>query len=207
MARTTTKPTSDEQKVMFIAAALAVGASRDDTADELAKPLELSALAIGIALLVALSRPTRLPESPLDPEDSASGVTAKMEPFFRATYVLNASRRIERGLNKGISRTELLKKERLYFSQHMDAVRKRASAAKLVDAMANRHGPKLGWYSVRDSRTTPECRAAHGKNFVVTTRPAIGFPGSVHRFCRCKPGPPFATSETVYTVTTDRSAA
>jgi hypothetical protein len=206
MASTQTKPVSDEQKVMVIAAALAVGASRDDTAEQLAKPLELSALAIAIALLLAQSKPTTLPESPLDPQGSAGAAAAHLEPYFRATYVLNAARRIERGLNKGQSRAELLRKERTFFQQHLDATAKRAAAARLVDAMASRYGNKLGWYATRDSRTTAECRAAHGKNFNPTVRPPIGYPGGVHRFCRCKPGPPFATSETVYSVTPDKAA-
>lgn len=207
MARPKSKPATDEQKVMFIAAALAVGASREDTANQLAKPLELSPLAIGIALIVALSRSTSFPESPLAPQDSAGAVTNKLEPLFRATYVLNAARRIERGLNKGNSREELLRTERRYFKQHIDAVQKRREAALAVDRAANRFGPTLGWYAVRDSRTSPECLAAHGKNFDATIRPPIGYPGSVHRFCRCKAGPKFATSQTVYGVMPERLAS
>lgn len=206
MVATKTKPTTDEQKVAFIAAALAIGASNEDTASQLAKPLELSALAIGIALLMAMSKPTRYPGAPLDVNDSASATSSNLEPYFRAAYVLNAARRIERGLRRGISREELLRKERVYFQQHIDAASKRRDAASAVDAAVAKHGLELGWYSKLDSRTTAECRAAHGKNFNALIRPPIGYPGSVHRFCRCKPGPKFRTSETVYSIPVNKAA-
>src|SRR5512139_350090 len=179
MPRKKTQPLTDEQKVMAIAAALAVGANRDDTANGLAKPLELSVLAIGIAILIGQSKPVTYPEAPLAAHDSATATSQGLEGFFRAAYILNAAKRIERGLAKGTPRDVLIRQERIYFQQHLDAVKKRRSAAVAVDRAAITYGPKLGWYAKLDSRTTAECRAAHGKNFTVGVRPAIGYPGSV----------------------------
>jgi uncharacterized protein with gpF-like domain len=48
----------------------------------------------------------------------------------------------------------------------------------------------LGWYSVRDERTTWDCLVRHGKNFHVSEPPGGMLPGSVHPRCRCSAGPP-----------------
>jgi hypothetical protein len=63
-------------------------------------------------------------------------------------------------------------------------------AAKQTEAAAERFGDLLGWVATLDDRTTPDCARAHGANFRITSPPRIGWPGSVHRACRCRPGRP-----------------
>jgi hypothetical protein len=92
---------------------------------------------------------------------------------------------------------EALHRERRYYLQHELARRRRQAVARTVDAAASIHGPVLGWWTHKDDRTTPECRAADGTNFVVGEMPVIGYPGGVHMYCRCWPGPPFVTDRTV----------
>jgi hypothetical protein len=74
---------------------------------------------------------------------------------------------------------------------HVAAARRRDDAASAVDAAAHEHGDLLGWQTVLDERTTPECRAANGLNFYADDPPAIGAPGTVHGFCRCVAVGPF----------------
>ena len=80
--------------------------------------------------------------------------------------------------------------ERRYLEQHRQAQANRQRAAAAVDGAARRHGKVLGWYSVRDQRTTWDCLTRHGKNFHVAEPPGGMLPGSVHPRCRCTPGPP-----------------
>ena len=82
-----------------------------------------------------------------------------------------------------------LARERRYYSQHLAAMWQRATAAGKVDMAALEHGNFLGWYSVRDQRTSPECAAADRHNFHASRIPDIGWPGGVHNSCRCFPGP------------------
>ena len=84
-------------------------------------------------------------------------------------------------------------KEKRYGQLHRKAATKRRTSAREVDRQARVHGDTLGWYAVIDDATTPECAAAHGQNFRVDQPPAIGWPGTVHSECRCRPGPPHAS--------------
>lgn len=192
---------TDEQLVAFIAAALAVKANNQDTASELAKPLGIPAGTILLALVIATSRP--VPQPPAGGlRDSSSAVveTDKLEAYFRAHYVLAASRRLDGKLARGIPQRVALEQEKRFFQQHMEAAQNRRKRAKEIDAAAARYGATLGWHATLDARTSPECKAAHGRNFDVTTRPPIGYPGTVHPYCRCKPGKPFNTRQTVYSL-------
>jgi hypothetical protein len=78
-----------------------------------------------------------------------------------------------------------------------------------ADRAARRHGLVLGWRAVMDARTSAECRRADGKNFSVASRPLIGWPGSVHPHCRCRPVAAFAGAGFVDDVVTqaERKAA
>lgn len=77
--------------------------------------------------------------------------------------------------------------ERRYLAQHLDAVRARAQAAERIDQAAKRHGSLLGWEATLDTRTTSECRAAHGHTFSAFRPPTIGWPGTLHGgTCRCR---------------------
>lgn len=111
---------------------------------------------------------------------SARGFIARTSMPRHAAYLVTAARRLSQGGS--------LDAERRYLAQHLNAERTRREAAQRVDDAAARHGEVLGWKSVRDDRTTPECRAADGNNFSAIKPPAIGYPGTLHGgSCRCKP--------------------
>jgi len=129
---------------------------------------------------------------------SASLTTARQNYLRRAQFALAAGRRVTHDLAEARSQGQPVQKaladsiarERRYFGQHLDAMWNRARAAAQVDNAAMTYGNLLGWNTVLDTRTSPECRAADGKNFEATAQPLIGWPGSVHPHCRCYPGPP-----------------
>lgn len=119
----------------------------------------------------------------------------------RAAYLVMAGRRVGTGLvrerNQPGSLNRALDKERRFARQHLEAVARRVLAARQVAAAADRFGQDLGWYAILDNRTSPECRRAHGSNFSAAQPPKIGYPGTVHTHCRCKPGPPHSTDRRV----------
>jgi hypothetical protein len=137
------------------------------------------------------------PPETLGAAGSASLMAQRQNYLRRAQFALAAARRgmaaIREARSQGRSASsalaELLPKERRYFAQHLDAIRNRAQAAMDVDMAALRYGPLLGWNTIHDSRTSPECAAADGKNFRADVQPRIGWPGAVHLHCRCYPGP------------------
>ena len=189
------KPT-DQQAVHFIAAALLIGASAEATTKTLAPMLAVPAAVLRPILLLALTKPLVAPSSG---SKTATRISDEEEATFRAGYVWAA---VSRGLHGGT-----MKDEQKYFNQHLDAGRNRHAKASAVDKAAKRYGATLGWHAKMDSITSEECREAHGRNFNVARVPEIGFPGTVHRHCRCKPGRPFATSKSVYDVKIHRRAA
>lgn len=129
---------------------------------------------------------------------AASAQTSRQNLLRRAQFVVSAGRRLAGDVQGAVSRGEDpvramrdgLARERRYYSQHVDAMWKRATAAGMCDMEAAAWGQLLGWYAVLDKRTSRECRAADGRNFSTGRMPAIGFPGGVHPHCRCRPGPP-----------------
>jgi hypothetical protein len=118
---------------------------------------------------------------------SASGWVARTAFPRHAAYVVNAAKRLA-------SDPSSITAERRYLSQHLGAERGRREAAAKVDEQAAIHGLTLGWYSRRDDHPTVGCRAMHGHNFSVLDPPIVegrpAYPGTVHPFCRCKPGAP-----------------
>lgn len=184
------KPTKAEI-IAMIAGALATGSSAQAMAATLSPLTGLPAGPLLAALTIATSRQVRYRVTTI-PSATASAETAKMEAAFRAHYVYNATKRLEAGGD--------LEREQRYFNQHLAAARKRRDAASDVDKARAKYGDTLGWKAKMDNRTSPECRAANGKNFDAGRMPAIGYPGAVHPFCRCKPVKKFATSQTVYSV-------
>lgn len=95
---------------------------------------------------------------------------------------------------------DALRREKIYWQAHKAAQQKRDAASKQVDVAAGKFGELLGWYAVRDERTTPECKQSDGRNFYRSVPPNIGLPGTVHPACRCFAGKAHDTDETVYTV-------
>lgn len=132
----------------------------------------------------------------------------RQETFYRAAYVVNAAARISRVIaaasdsEDGSSLEDALRTagraERRYLDLHRIARSRRMEAAAEVAAASEDWGPLLGWHTTLDGHATPECRAADASNFRADEPPAIGYPGSLHGGrCRCFPGPPFATADTV----------
>lgn len=192
------EPQQEDAKVITaIAGALAIGATPQATATTLSPLIGIPVPTLLVVLALAMSRPISYGIGTL-PSATASGESSALEATYRAQYVLAASRRVAAAIAGGASPVEAMKKERTFFDQHMNAVQNRQHSAVRIDQMARRFGPELGWYAKMDSLTSDECREANGKNFVVTRVPPIGYPGTVHPHCRCRPGKAFATSQTVY---------
>lgn len=190
------QPKSDAKLVALIAGALAMKKSAQATAEVLSPNLGIPVPTLLIILAIAQSRAIAYGNVFSIDAGSATGEASSLEPTYRAAYVLAASRRL-RGLS-GEALDKAVQGEKRYFNQHMKAVAKRRAAANAVDKARIRYGDDLGWYAKLDSKTSPECRQANGKNFSASRMPAIGYPGAVHPDCRCKPGKKHATSQTVY---------
>lgn len=127
----------------------------------------------------------------------------------RASYLINAGRRVSRAYTSGglAGMRDAYEREKGYWAQHQHAARNRHAAARAVgEAMERYSSVRLGWHAVMDSRTSRECRQAHGRNFDPTRIPPIGYPGSVHPHCRCRPGVPFVTSKRVESIRPDPRA-
>lgn len=121
---------------------------------------------------------------------TALSVVQGKEDWFRAAYIIAATSRVQKAVRAGDTLDGAMQKENRHWLAHLDAQDRRAKAAKAADVAAGKYGKTLGWYATMDNRTTAECRDANGKNFEYLNPPGIGYPGSVHRFCRCKPGRP-----------------
>lgn len=199
---------TDEEIIAVIAGALAIGAAVNTTAATLAPIVGVPLGTLAMILKIAMSKSVKYGPSPDTGVPSAATESARLEPYYRAQYVLAASRRAQVAIKQGgVSVDEAAETERRYFGQHLEAVLNRAKAAGKVDAAAKRYGDVIGWYARLDNRTSPECRAANGKNFNASVRPAIGYPGAVHTHCRCRPGKPHKTKNTVYSVKLNRRAS
>lgn len=190
------QPLSEDQTVTAIVSLMAVGASVElltPKIQALLRPLGIPGDATALAVKIAMAAPinsrqaTRL-------DTPAVKTTVLTERTFRATYILNASRRIAQAQKERQPASQILNEERRWFAAHRQNADRRHQKAKEVDVAAERYGDTLGWYAKRDSRTSAECLAAHGKNFNANNRPLIGFPGTVHPHCRCRPGPPHANA-------------
>jgi hypothetical protein len=130
----------------------------------------------------------------------------------RASYLVQAARRLTTGWRRSRKGGDpdvlraVWQRELRFLQQHLEAHIKRARAAREV-ARVTREAletevpvagdmlPRglVGWKATIDDRTTPDCRRADGRNFDPTKVPAIGFPGTVHPHCRCKPVAPYRT--------------
>jgi hypothetical protein len=129
---------------------------------------------------------------------AASAQTSRMNAARRAQYVIAAAKRVmgaaRDARSKGTPVTGAVRaqlaQERRYYQMHQQAMWDRATAAGKIDMEAATHGLLLGWYAVRDKRTTAECLRADGCNFYADNPPDIGLPGiGPHVGCRCFPGP------------------
>lgn len=190
------KQVDDTKAIEYIAAALLIGASAQATAKSLDPMVGVPAATLAPVLLLALSKRLTPPSATTT---SAVRLSDEEEATYRAGYVWAAVNRVLAG--------GTMVDEKDNFNRHLEAGRNRHQRASDVDRAAKRFGPRLGWHAKMDAQTSEECRLANGRNFDVSRVPAIGYPGTVHPFCRCKPGRPFNTTATVYDIKPHRSAA
>lgn len=130
---------------------------------------------------------------------AASAQVRRQNTLRRAQFAVSAGRRLASDMTAARSHGDSpvralaagLARERRYYSAHTAAIWNRAVAAGRADMAALEHGDLLGWHAVLDDRTSAECRAADGRNFLASAMPDIGFPGAVHPHCRCLPVAPF----------------
>jgi hypothetical protein len=147
------------------------------------------------ALGAVLGLVTEKPHPVAGAGGQASAQVSRMNAARRAQYVVAAAKRVlgaardarAKGEPVGAAVRDALATERRYYQMHLAAMANRADAAAETDTAAAKYGKLLGWKSVLDSRTSAECRAAHGKNYLASRMPDIGFPGAVHPSCRCEP--------------------
>ena len=196
----------DVALVTGIAALIAVGAAPRPTALKIAALIGVPAAAVAHVLMLAMSQPYGSNVAAVG-SPSATGQNTGAEGRYRSAYVLLASRRVQQALANGQTVEEAMEAEQRWFARHIEAQANRRRAALAVDKAASKFGPKLGWYAKMDSRTSAECKAANGTNFTVDQVPAIGWPGAVHPFCRCRAGKPHSTSKTVYSIQTERKTS
>lgn len=163
-------------KVRDVQRLLDVGAPEHQTAKALQRILKLKG-GEGIVYVVL----TRL---------AGSRTVSRINDPYRAAYVINASKRIDSAVQRGLSLAAALRSERRFYRQHSRANQVRRTAEKRDAAHAKLYGPLLGWYSRDDARVSPECALANGKNYEADKGTKIGRPGSVHPTCRCTSGRP-----------------
>lgn len=130
------------------------------------------------------------------PGGPAQTIEERDAAAWLALYLVAAVLRLGEAATAGAAALEEAKlAEERFFELHLRAEERRMRAAALVDMASHLNTDReprdlLGWRAVIDAKTTPECRAANGCNFRADRMPAIGWPGSVHRACRCSAGPP-----------------
>jgi hypothetical protein len=200
----TQPPPQQDQQVQQVAALLATYVAADLTADAIAKLVGLPASAVLAAVHLA-NRGTR--PVPRAPGTGLATRQAQLEElYYRAAYILAASRRIARSLAAGSSLEEAVAAEKTYQAAHESARKARLAAAAEIDNAARAYGEPtadgaahwLGWYlSGTVDAHTAACEHADGRNFRTDRRPRIGWPGTVHYGCRCYAGPPYPTAVTV----------
>lgn len=149
-----------------------------------------------LSMLMILSRIVMAhPPQPTGVSGTASEQVSRLNAARRAQFVISATERVmnamlaARAHGEDVTRAgeAQVERERRYYQQHLDAMRQRAVNAAQIDMAALEYGPLLGWLAMRDSRVTPECRWASGKNFYADDPPYIGLPGvGPHAGCRCR---------------------
>ena len=179
------------------AAAVLAGAVTVDAASGL---LQTYFAATGVprqALEAALQVVMALPPEQQGFSGPATRNIVRLNLVRRAQFLVASAKRITsnmvyaRSHDQSVQQTlaDSISDERRFYSQHLLAGWNRMQAAAKVDSAAGDLGLLLGWNTVLDAHTSPECRAASGRNFRADIMPSIGYPGMVHPHCRCFPGP------------------
>lgn len=192
---------------VIIAAALLTAVSADVAFQVARRQIQIASIPLaGIdlqALRGALSAVFSFPPQRTEGFGAASAATDRINLMRRAQFVVSAAKRITADMKlaqsegKSVSRALAFSigKEKRFYGQHLDAIYQRTMAAAKVDGAADEYGDLLGWYTVHDGKTSPECKAADQHNFYASAMPMIGYPGGVHPHCRCYPGPPYAGAQ------------
>lgn len=174
-----------------VAGAAATGKAAGKATSQLAAQLTRALVRLGYRADVARavvrlssSRTTGNP-TPKRPLGAAELDTVRRAAAFRAWFLQRAGQRIHARLINGLQLEAAIRAEKPYVAAHHRAVTRRRRAARAVDAVSRAHGRILEWRATLDERTTPECRAAHEHLFYADQPPMIGYPGTVHPFCRC----------------------
>lgn len=132
--------------------------------------------------------------SPTNPMLAAA---RRQNAFRRAAYLVASTRRMSAvtETNDPNKVAALWSRELNYLAAHLQATRKRNVAAIQVAKAWTLAGKPalLGWFAIRDSKTTVECLAAHGRNFDPMAIPPFGYPGASHPNCRCQAVRPWDT--------------
>ena len=191
-------PPQDDETVRNVALILAAGGTFVATVaglKALLAPLGVSDEAIQAALGLANHGTSHRPNGRLDGTGLRTSTgpikTARdSELYYRASYLLNASQRIERSLSRGEPIRVALADESTFYRAHERARENRLKSAAKVYNAARLWGNLLGWYLNPLLNNDPECIAADGHNFYADEGTVIGLPGSVHPHCGCTAGPP-----------------
>lgn len=148
-----------------------------------------------VALMTAIEVQVSFPAERIEGIGPGTRWATRANLARRVAFFLNSAQRIQGDLARGratgrpLAQTisSAISGERRFFRQHVAASYGRTVAGARVDSAAQEYGGVLGWHAERDSHTSPECLAAHGKNFHADQIPLIGYPGTVHPACRCLP--------------------
>lgn len=214
MLQPSTGQPEQQQTIRLIAEVLAAGLAFEAAwavVQSLLPGMGVGRQAARAGLALAMSRPVSLarsssmnapvialpgaPVGPAELAERAEGAT------WRAAYMLAASKRIDARISAGMSVQDAAAAETPFFNAHRAAQARRLESARAVDAAASLYSPDtalLGWNASLDTRTTPDCAWANGKNFYATRRPVFGWPGSVHPNCRCVAGPAYPGARLLY---------
>lgn len=176
--------TATEDEIAAVLALLAVGGSLAAVAAALGAVLGISAAVTG-KLLGELGEAALKPFRRRNEGKPVTAVqlTERANLRYRAAFLVVSLRRLVRGGE--------LAREVTLWRTHVRAQRRRLVMGRRVDEQRWVYGELLGWHATLDRRTSDECRAAHQKNFYALRPPVIGYPGTTHPHCRCRPGAPF----------------
>lgn len=204
---------SDAVLIAALVAALIAGAAVERITKILGR---FPGLSSGLAILIVLSQPwssllddtaARISQLPRDetPPVRVLHQGATVNAFRRATYLVNATRRLAPAYasQDGARIDRARDAEARFFAAFQTAERRRDEATFTVAELAAGYGVDkngellLGWKSTIDNRTSADCYWANGRNFNALRVPVIGYPGTVHLACRCRPVKPYNTRKRV----------
>lgn len=197
-------PQATDEEIAAVLGLLATGAAAAAVAGSLAKVLKVPLSAavgalgiIGAGTLASFKQDAGVPGA-AGTQGGPVAIERRANLRYRAAYIINAARRIAGAADKKAA----VARERAYWAGHQRASARRLKMAKRAAAARRTWGETLGWYAKMDNRTTAECRAADGRNFLASKPPVIGYPGTVHMHCRCMPGAPHPGAKMVDDSTT-----